>query len=656
MNAPSADNDDPWSWTVDDLIARVCQSRTLFQAVSCKAEDTPDAVALEAQLRRREVTGATFLTMLDSSTLQLWLGVQDPRHRQALIQLIEVLRQKSCIYKQHATTTGIQALYIDNSHSLLADRPLVNSCFANVGDRKRQKRTHVTTAPLPTPSQSQPSKTGDQSTAYNSRDFDYLLHWQQVDQYTDDEDLTFEEGEDDIEDEEEQHDSGEDDADMFDESNDVAQAPGRSKLRHDQIVDIINEQIERFTAAWEPNKGVDKEDEVEYDPDSMWEEAEMSGTRQRLIEKYEIDVAYYKQRLDKLCDEIVKAPGYNADQVQKQCRNLEVTVNSMELADWLLSIYKLDPEMSENEDEEEGEQEPNQAPPAEHGVLSSGSKAHQIQQCVEIVDLGSPSGSSESGMDGMLADGSPPPTALIEKPHSPSSGRFQTPDSVIADTIEPRVEVPPQLSPTTRTTSTSLQGVLPGDAPENASIASARRWKWKDLVGMQDRKRIVTKAVQQMRENDRETIRSRLETVGKADLIREIPACVRMLAKRENKMHGVLPRDLPKIVLFTKLFLCWWLCNNYFGVEPSKWHLEELEQCLREGSPDPSTFFDYLNTVMNTTFSPVALRHPEQPSQAEIIEISDDDDEPPSQPALSQRKSHIPRPSASQQSTTIVLD
>jgi hypothetical protein len=129
------------------------------------------------------------------------------------------------------------------------------------------------------------------------------------------------------------------------------------------------------------------------------------------------------------------------------------------------------------------------------------------------------------------------------------------------------------------------------------------------------------------------------------------------LARNETKMQGVLPRDMPKIVTFTRLFLCWWLCDNYFRVEPSKWRLQELEQCLLGGSPDPSTFYDYLNTTMQTTFSVEALRHPEQPSQAEIIEISDDDDdESPPPPPTTQRKSHAQRPQSPQRSPMIVLD
>jgi hypothetical protein len=194
-------------------------------------------------------------------------------------------------------------------------------------------------------------------------------------------------------------------------------------------------------------------------------------------------------------------------------------------------------------------------------------------------------------------------------------------------------------------TSASLAQAFVGDVPENASIATVRQWKWKDLVETQDRKRVVSKAVYEMSSESREMIRSRLQFMGRVNMVREIPVCIAMLVRGDQRMQGVLPRDSPKIITFTKLFLCWWLCDNYFQEAPSQWNLEELVQCLEGDSPDPTTFCDYLNTIMATTFSPDALEHPERPSQAEVITISDDEDDIPHRP-VKRRKS----------STIIVLD
>lgn len=55
----------------------------------------------------------------------------------------------------------------------------------------------------------------------------------------------------------------------------------------------------------------------------------------------------------------------------------------------------------------------------------------------------------------------------------------------------------------------------------------------------------------------REVIRERLQKVGRANMIRELPACIAMLSREEKRMPGILPQDLSEIVRFTGLFLCW---------------------------------------------------------------------------------------------------
>jgi hypothetical protein len=233
----------------------------------------------------------------------------------------------------------------------------------------------------------------------------------------------------------------------------------------------------------------------------------------------------------------------------------------------------------------------------------------------------------------------------------PGSLRYQSgSDPVIADTIESPDP------PVAATVFTPVRSRVPlGDAPEHASIATVSRWSWAQLTNTHDRKRIVSKAIYDLSSTDREMIRQRLHNIGRANMTREVPACVDMLIREDTRMPGILPQDLPKIVTFTKLFLCWWLCGNYFAEAPSKWHLEELSGCLGQNSPDPSTFCDYVDTVLDTTFSRTALSNPMQPSQAEVIEISDSDDEPLPQ-VLKRRRSNMDKPGSSQKSPTIVID
>jgi hypothetical protein len=648
MTSHSAIAKDPWAWNVDELVAQTCHSPSLYRAVGCRPDDIPNVILLEGQLRDQEVTGATFLT-LELNALRSELGLQNLGQRMALHSVIHSLRQQSAAYSQRTATAGVQALDINKVQRTTRTSDELE--VAGPTGRKRQKTTHVTTVPIavepPASSALRRANIEELPTLDGSGEWDYLLRWEQGDEHIMNAEGadTEEDIEDEVEDLEERSESGESPqdipAELSDEAEGTAEMSGRSKLNREEIVDIINEQIEHYTNAWKPNQGVLKGDEIDYDPEDMWQKAEAKGERPQLIEACRKDAAYYRNRLDKLCDAILNDPGSTRDKVRYQCRNLEITINSIELSEWLLSIYKLDPAESEDED--------NSLPAQPE---SSNSPAHQATtphtQRPMIIDLGSPPESSQSEMDGVLVDSSPPPELPLVQHQSSSSPRFHTPDSVIADSIEPPVDV-------SITAHTSQPRGQLGDEPEKASIAFARRWKWSELVDTRDRKRIVTKALHEMKSEDREIIRDRLRTVGKADMIREIPACIRMLAKNETKMPGVLLRDMPKIITFSRLFLCWWLCDNYFRLEPSRWCLEELEQCLQEGSPDPSTFCDYLNAIMTTTFSREALRNPEQPSQAEIIEISDDD-VPESRPPATQRNAPAQRIQQTQQPNTIILD
>jgi hypothetical protein len=661
MTSHSAIARDPWTWTVDELVAQICHSSSLYRAAKCRPDDIPNTVLLESQLRNQEVTGATFLT-LESNALRSELGIQNLDQRMVLHSVIDLLRQQSAAYGQRTATAGVQALGINKVQVPPPERTSGTSDNLDVpgpSGRKRQKTTHVTATPISAARQAPPASSAlftnrqEQPTVEGSGEWDYLLRWEQRDEHMNVEEMVTD-AEEDIEDEveglEERSNSVESlhDAptELSDEAEDTVEVPGRSKLKRDETVDIINEQIERYTTAWKPNQAVLKEDEIEYDPEDMWQKAEASGERPRFIEAYRKDAAYYRNRLDKLCDAILNDPGSTREKVRHQCRNLEITVNSIELSEWLLSIYSLDP--ADSSDDEDPLPDYHARTELSHGPAQQAEVSYT--QPPIIIDLGSPPESSQSEMDGVLVDSSLPPELLLRERQSSSSPRSHTLDSVIAKTIEP----PGDMLVTARASTSRPRGQL-GDEPEKASIASARRWKWSELVDTRDRKRIVTKALHGMKTEDRETIRNRLKTVGKADLIREIPACIRMLAKNETKMPGVLLRDMPKIITFSRLFLCWWLCDNYFHLEPSRWHLKELEQRLQEGSPDPSTFCDYLNAIMATTFSPEALRNPEQPSQAEIIEISDDD-EPPLRPPATKRSKPAQGTQQTRQPPTIFLD
>ena len=279
----------------------------------------------------------------------------------------------------------------------------------------------------------------------------------------------------------------------------------------------------------------------------------------------------------------------------------------MELAGWLRDIYRLSPLEDGDEEEELYSQDVNNAggEPRRH----ANARVHQSQPAapIEIIDLGSPSASSgiEENTTGDIAQ-------LQRRSSTPNPVIVQSVEQVVATCPEP-VLAPPAINH--------------GEEPEHASIGTVRRWLWTDLMEHLDRKRVVSKAISELKADDRELIRNRIRLVGRIASTREIAACVEMLSRGESKLRGVLARDMPKIMVLADVFLSWWFCRNYFkGPKASREELTELKHCIEDGSVELNTFYDYMHTVMGTTFSKEALQHPGRPSQAEIIEISDDDD------------------------------
>ncbi|KAH6622279.1 hypothetical protein C7974DRAFT_219367 [Boeremia exigua] len=421
------------------------------------------------------------------------------------------------------------------------------------------------------------------------------------------------------------------DADLESEEGDDVSPEGPmikpSKLGTDKVTEIINDCIDMYTKAWRPGKDETKyKDEkgqaevpVVYDALALWEEAEAAGQREEFAEKHKLEADYYRHRLNQLCEEISKDPGSTITGVKTKCRNLEVTVDLLERATWLEEIYRLPPDAT-SDGESQGEP----------SVLNNKAQSPTARPTPpsQIIDLGSPSDTSEPEDDEVPLTGvSATPVQYIDgnDPDQKVQIGASTSDSIIIDTIES-----PLRGSVATSTPTVHSRALLDEAPEHASVSTVNRWSWDQLEETQDRKRAVSKAINELSSTERRTIKQRLQSVGRANMVREILTCIDMFLRGDNKIPGVLPQDLSKIVTFTKLFLCWWSCSNCFKRDLSKLELAELAECLRQHAPDPATFHDYVSTVLSTTFSHAALSRSTQPSQAEIIEISDDD-EPPSQ-------------------------
>jgi hypothetical protein len=260
MTSPIAD---PWHWTAKDLVAHLRHPR-MFDHVT-KPSDLPNIEALQFQLRVQEITGAKFLANL---SVDLFPKLRVLRHGQqvALLEVVQNLRERSVAYKQHAAAAGVQALGIGKrSTATSSTRPPdtpVSSAIPGPNGRKRQKRADVTTMQLDNIQQQpqpQPAQ-GNLKAPYQLQPFvdgtgewDYLARWEQSDEDSIGVDA-LSAGDVDNEEEEDGDDvveAAEDDAaEVSDGADNNEHAQSRSKLSHDQIVDIINERIEHYTNIW----------------------------------------------------------------------------------------------------------------------------------------------------------------------------------------------------------------------------------------------------------------------------------------------------------------------------------------------------------------------------------------------------------------------
>ncbi|KAL6706697.1 hypothetical protein ACN47E_005239 [Coniothyrium glycines] len=636
---------DPWHWTPDDLVNALCHSIALFQAAGCAVNDFPSPAALEQQIRTQEITGSTFLTALNMHSPRAELDINHLGQRMALDAVIQLLRARSDSYQQHIARTGVDSLSLTD-----LDRPTVaeRRCSLNTetDSRKKQKRAHLATQPLP-------SIHHGSAVSASTGAWDCLLQWQQVtdDSYADcasddgdidedeDESITSEAAAEEIEEE------------PLDEYKEVATERLSTRLSPDQVLEIINERIEFYTNSWRPGKDTETDGSVDYDPKTMWDTAQAAGNREELVRKHATDRSYFSQRLDKLCEEIWRFPANTLEGVKLQCRNLEITVHSMELAEWLMAIYQLEAESDEDSNSDALATDLSMDQPVNHSKEPRGSE----KGFCKIVDLGSPPSSSDETEGHSEKDKSPLKFTALSHRRSPHSNvRILPSESDVVDTLEVTVSVEPRSATPVHMHQATISASL-GDEPENASITTVRRWKWEELLGTSDRKRVVSKIVHELTAPDREAVRGRLKHVTKSNIIREIHANINTRHLGRTKMQGILPKDQLKIETLANLFISWWFCINMMQQSPTHGQMGELQACLEREPQDLDIFYDYLSTIMTTTFGEEALRNPNRPSQAEIIEISDDEHD--AQPAKMTQDSCPSQPhSLLQDDNVIVLD
>ena len=97
LRIASAATQDPWDWTVDDVVASLC-GRNHPLLASLDPRSLPEAAHLETALRDNGVSGPTLLLELDHASLRDDLGIRALGPRGTIVQLIKKLRRQSQKY------------------------------------------------------------------------------------------------------------------------------------------------------------------------------------------------------------------------------------------------------------------------------------------------------------------------------------------------------------------------------------------------------------------------------------------------------------------------------------------------------------------------------------------------------------------------------
>lgn len=467
---------------------------------------------------------------------------------------------------------------------------------------------------------------------------------------------------------EDEEDCNEDDA-MEEDPEDIErhQKHGR-EIGRERVATIIQESINQFTDAWIPGKYADYNYDQAFDPHLLWHElrAQPPYERNRVIEETRTNIEVCEYKLDKLCEAILETIWNSERAIRQQCSSLMTSVDNLEQEKWELSVYLLEspPPKIDYDDlsptlgvpvahqlparripsqelhianfkESSFQKIQGQSQQMLYQGTSSAPTSH-IHRQTEIIDLGSGSESSEVPPSDLVFPGDTVRQPALERMIASDQvtsydNKTNVSEFMIIDSIETNEydkQTQPRIVSSKDTSPSAHLSRDPNDSPQDASYATVSTWSLDELIKRRDRKRVVMKILQEMTEEDRELIRARIHIVRKQNLLQEIPTCIEMFARGGNKIPGVLPRDLTRIVRFSKLFLCWWFADDYFNThkEVTAPRLEELAECLQGSRKYAEGFYNFLLHVMDHIFSKEALKKPLASSQAEIIIISDDDE------------------------------
>ncbi|EDN05403.1 predicted protein [Histoplasma mississippiense (nom. inval.)] len=102
------EDDDPFEWSIDQVIAHLCHSSAPWARSSLPR---PDSTTLETSLRENDVTGEILLTEINKVTLAQDLGLKSLGQRATIFRAVEELQKRSRKYAEYTQSRQVNPSY-----------------------------------------------------------------------------------------------------------------------------------------------------------------------------------------------------------------------------------------------------------------------------------------------------------------------------------------------------------------------------------------------------------------------------------------------------------------------------------------------------------------------------------------------------------------
>ena len=132
-------------------------------------------------------------------------------------------------------------------------------------------------------------------------------------------------------------------------------------------------------------------------------------------------------------------------------------------------------------------------------------------------------------------------------------------------------------------------------APENSSAADIASWTWEELDQRGDRKRMIIKILSEMDLTDYNMMKERIQKVPARDFIDEVGRGLGALLRKDSRLLGVQQQAFPKIIKFSRLYICWDIGSRRWWKEDLS---KQLAQDINRSKKGIENFYGFLCTVL----------------------------------------------------------